>query len=203
MSKQRWVWLEVTLLGAIDKAVHRYYIPERIVSHIPFYDNQIKEKLESNESDDEPIIRDTTPRNLKKLSKAIRFLTSGHLTPLNTSTADWDKALDSLVSLWSFGLMLSITGLCAAVISHIEHSKALSPRVFFTFARRFYAKSPDNSNIKASSIGCMIKRKLTYFMPYLEESMTIDELSSEGGILGKQLIEVLLEDRDDLSKSRH
>ena len=44
-------------------------------------------------------------------------------------------------------------------------------------------------------MGRMIKRKLAYFLPLLQESMTVDEISSEVGVLGKQLIAVLLEDR--------
>ena len=200
MNIQRWVWLEVAVLPANKKpkanpVFNRHYIPEDIASCIPNYKAQLQ-KVTSTKSDDEPVIRDDRACDPQVVTKAIRFLASGYLTPLDASSGDCKITLDNLVELWHFGVNRSIKGLCTAVIAHIELSTALTLGVFLAFARRFY----DNFGnvyvkVQDTGLGRMIKRRLAYFLPRLQESMTVDEISSEAGILGKQLITVLLEDR--------
>jgi hypothetical protein len=41
----------------------------------------------------------------------------------------------------------------------------------------------------------LIKIKLAEFLPRLQQTMAVKDISAEGGALGTQLIEVLLEDR--------
>jgi len=203
MKTERWVWLEVAVLPPnkrprVNPSINRHYVPEAIVYHIPSYRAQLEEKLVSINShrDDEPVIRDDQPRDPQIVTKAIRFLVSGHLTPLDASTGDCEKALDNLVELWYFSSILTIVNLSQALISHIENSTAVTLEIFLAFARRFYARFTDvYKTVERTSLGQMIKRKLAYFLPLLQESMTVDEISSEVGVLGKQLIAVLLEDR--------
>jgi hypothetical protein len=71
---------------------------------------------------------------------------------------------------------------------------SLNPAVFLAFASRYYKETgcyPQGT----STLGCLIKVKLAEFLPRLQQTMTIKDISSQGGILGTQLIEVLLEDR--------
>ena len=143
MNIQRWVWLEVAVLPANKKprgnpTFNRHYIPEDIVNCIPSYKAKLQLKLAYIKDDDEPVIRDNEPHDPQVVSKAIRFLASGYLTPLNASTGDWDKTLDSLVELWAFGNSLSIRRVYTEIVHHIEHCTALDLKVFLAFARRFY-----------------------------------------------------------------
>jgi hypothetical protein len=204
MKTERWVWLEVAALPPkkrprVNPSINRHYVPEAIIYHIPSYRAQLAEKLvsiNSHDDDDEPVIRDDQPRDPQIVTKAIRFLVSGHLTPLDASTNDCEKTLDTLVELWYFSSTLTIVSLSQALISHIENSTAVTLEIFLAFARRFYARFTDvYKTVERTSLGQMIKRKLAYFLPLLQESMTVDEISSEVGVLGKQLIAVLLEDR--------
>jgi hypothetical protein len=203
MNAERWVWLEVavspvTKRSKANPSINRHYIPEKILDYTPSYKAQLKEKLASIEGDDEPVIRDDDPRDPQVVTKAIRFLVSGYLTPLDASSDDCEKTLDSLMELWYYGWRSSNMHLYLAAVSHIEESKAITPKAFLAFARRFYDKYAEDygDRIHTTSMGRMIRRKLAFFLPRLQESMTIDEISSEGGVLGKQLMVALLEDRN-------
>jgi hypothetical protein len=102
---------------------------------------------------------------------------------------------DSLVGLYNFSRLLSIKTLEVAMLTKFcDLIDALSPTVFLTFARRYYNETGRYPK-ESSTLGCLIKVKLAEFLPRLQQTMTIKEISSQGGILGTQLIEVLLEDR--------
>lgn len=201
MKTERWIWLEVAVLPAnkkprVNPSINRHYVPEKILDYIPSYKTQLEEKLVPIKGDDEPTIRDEEPRDPQVVTRAIRFLVSGYITPLDASSDECEKTLDKLVELWYFATELSIKSLHFALISHIGNSKELTLNIFMAFARRFYGKFTDIFvAVHDTGMGRMIKRKLAYFLPLLQESMTVDEISSEVGVLGKQLIAVLLEDR--------
>jgi hypothetical protein len=88
MNIKRWVWLEIAVLPAnkepeMNPAFNRYYIPEAVIDSIPDYQIQLFDELAAIEAEggEEPVVCDNCPRDLKIVTKAIRFLTSGHLTP--------------------------------------------------------------------------------------------------------------------------
>jgi len=197
---KRWVWLEVAVLPAskkprVNPAINRHYIPHEIIDHIPSYKSQLKAELASLQGDDEPVLRDNTPRDPQTVSKAIRFLTSGHLTPLDASVGDCQRTLDSLVDLYDFADDLSIESLRYQTAFHIfKFLRVTNLAIFLAFARRYYNGSGDD--LQHTSIGFAIKMCLNGFLPRLQQIMTNDQISSEGGILGKQLMVVLLEGRD-------
>lgn len=81
------------------------------------------------------------------------------------------------------------------MLCHIDNLdfEALPHHKFLDFARRYY--NVNGALSQHTTLGHLIKKKLLSLLPHLQRSMTIEEMSSESGILGKQLIAVLLEDR--------
>jgi hypothetical protein len=204
---QRWVWLEVAepqlpqapidfqYRGPATPKFNRHYIPEEIIAHIPIYQIQLHEILALIEGDTEPIIRDDVARKPELVCKTIRFLASGYLTPVGDGEKESEGTWDSLVGLYNFSRLLSIKTLEVAMLTKFcDLIDALSPTVFLTFARRYYNETGRYPK-ESSTLGCLIKVKLAEFLPRLQQTMTIKVISSQGGILGTQLIEVLLENR--------
>jgi hypothetical protein len=207
MNLQRWVWLEVAepqpraqndyhyRAPAISTTFNRHYVPEAIISHIPTYQTQLNEKLALIEGDAEPTLRDDVARSPELVCKTIRFLASGYLTPVEEGQKESKETWDSLVKLYNFSRLLSIKTLEVALLTKFcDLIDSLNPAVFLAFASRYYKETgcyPQGT----STLGCLIKVKLAEFLPRLQQTMTIKDISSQGGILGTQLIEVLLEDR--------
>ena len=193
MDIQRWVWLEVRPLTCAT--FNRHYIPEEIIAHIPSYQAQLNEKLVLIEGDAEPIIRDNVARDPGLICQTIRFLVSGHL-PLNDADQQSQATWDSLVKLYNFSKMLSIGTLQTAMLRKFWHLiDALEPAVFLAFARRYYNNTGYRTQDTGRSLTGVIKAKLAEFLPRLQQTMTVKDISSQTGMLGMQLIEVLLEDR--------
>lgn len=194
MDSKRWVWLIVNTISGTRTATKDFYIPEKIIDHIPSYKTKLQDRLAAIEGDGEPTIRDLVRRDLEPFTKAIRFLASGHLAPLDTSAPTCSQTLDGHVELFKLSRKLSIKCLEDAVLDQIDNLqfRALPHVVFLGFARSYYIGGADTQH---TSLGELIKKKLFSLLPYLQQSMSVGELSSEDGILGKQLMTVLLEDR--------
>lgn len=195
---QHWIWLEVlappTVRHPRATIYNRHYIPRDIVNCIPHYKALSEEKLASIEGHDEPIIRDTVVRDPQIVTDTIRFLASGHLNPLNASSGDCEEILYGLFELFQFGDTFSIVKLCTAVVEHIDRFTALPLKVFLAVMRKYYTHY--HEDVQNRMLALLIKRKLAEYLPQLQQTMTNEEISSESGILGKQLMMVLLEDRD-------
>jgi hypothetical protein len=195
MDTERWVWLEISVSSlAVAATWKSFYVPEAIIDHIPSYKDLLLKKAALINSWDEHTIRDSSvTRPMEPVKGAIRFLVSGFLAPLDTSSTTCDKTLDGLIELYKLSIELSIKCLEVAVLGHIDalNFEALPHQKFLGFARSYY--SVNGVGRQNSSMGCLIKKKLSSLLPYLQKSMTIEEMSTETGILGKQLIAVLLE----------
>jgi len=197
---ERWVWLHINVItehkpGYVFKC---YYVPEKVIARIPSYKADLDEQLGyidgDSDDDDEPIILEDIVHDQNNVCKALRFLASGYLAPLDASSATLNT-IGKFTALYDFSLELEIEDLETAVLGRIDDMDydALPLDLFMRFARSYYGRHGAESHL--TSLGCLIKRKLSYLLPRLEQSMTVDEISSEGGLLGKQLMAVLLEDR--------
>jgi hypothetical protein len=154
----------------------------------------LDEKLALTEGDAEPIIRDGIAYDPQVFCKTIRFLASGYLTPLEEQDRESSKTWDSLVELYNFGRALSIESLQVTMLAQFCYLiNAFDPAVFLALARRYYDRNHDST--RNTSLRHLIKIKLAGVLPRLQQTMTIKDISSQSGILGMQLIEVLLEDR--------
>jgi hypothetical protein len=172
-----WVWLEVTVLpasgmlgrGYPPATAKHYYVPEEIIDQIPNYKSELDARRPFKNDDDEPIVRDTTPRNQQTVSNAIRFFSSGYLTPLDASSRTCEKILKDFVDLYNFSIALRIVSLETAMLDHIEtlNFEALALNVFLAFARSYY-NSVDISNTQTSGLGRLIKIKLAQLLPRLQ-----------------------------------
>lgn len=174
-----------------------YYVPEAIIDQIPSYKDQLLKKATAANAWEEHTIRDASglARPLETVTAVIRFLVSGFLAPLDTSSPTCGKTLDGLVELYKLSIMMSIKCLEVAVLDDINalQFNALPHHVFLVFARSYYALG--GVDAQHTTLGHLIKKKLFSLLPHLQKSMTIEDMSTETGILGKQLIAVLLEDR--------
>ena len=206
MNLQRWVWLEVAepqpqaqydyhyRPPPVVKTFNRHYVPEGIIAQIPTYQTQLKEKLTLIEGDAEPTLRDDVARSPELVCKTIRFLASGYLTPVDEGQKESKEIWDSLVELYNFSRALSIDTLELAILKQFTSLiEALSPAVFLDFARRYYGRNGRSPH--DTTLAQLIKIKLAWFLPLLQHTMAVKDISSQDGTLGMQLIEVLLEDR--------
>lgn len=196
MNTKRWAWLELCefVPGAKAKgsvAIKCYYVPEDVIAHIPSYKTQLgQQKLFAG--DNESVICDNVPRDPQAVGRAIRFLVSGYIPPVNPYSGECTHNLHRLVDLYNFSITLAIKCLEDAVLDRLENLRfeALLRDVFFSFARRCY-----DEGTRHNSLQQLIKKKMSHLLPHLEQSMTVEQLCSVGGNLGAELMAVLLEDR--------
>jgi hypothetical protein len=192
IDMQRWVWLHVRVIDP-TKITQQYYVPEYVVRHIPTYKRQLDEQLASIKGDKEPVICDLVARDTELIGKTIRYLASGYLYPLNAGSSTCKADLDDLVTLYQFSTALSIKRLETAVLHHIDTFEELPLAIFLAFARSYYKMY--GADAQDTSLSELIKRKLAAFLQHMIDTKTKEEIKNEGGILGQQLIEVLLEER--------
>lgn len=183
---QRWIWLSIKT--HVSNKRDDYYVPESVLRCIPIYAQQIDEKLAVAQDRDDIIISDTTFRTRASITETIRFLTTGHLRPLDTAQTVRRDLLD-LLSLYNFSTLLSIKRLELGILAHIDGFHGLGVPLFLAGARFYYGIGGK----RETSLGHVIKKRLWEFLPQMIELKAVDEIKTEGGILAHQLMEVLLE----------
>jgi hypothetical protein len=193
----RCAWLEIT--EAYNPPVNRparivrLYVPEGVLHCIPSYKGPIDQQKATLKGDAQPTIKDTTPRDPEVVSKAIRFLISGYLFPLDAGSSTCKNTPEDFIKLYQFSTALSIKRLETAVLNHIDTFEGLTLAIFLAFARGYY--KANGAEAQNTSLGELIKKKLAEFLQCMVDLKTVDEIKNEDGVLGRQLIEVLLEER--------
>jgi hypothetical protein len=171
----------------------KLYIPQDVFRCIPSYKGQLDQQKAALKGDAQPTIRDQTARDPEVVSKAIRFLVSGYLFPFDARSSTCKETLEDFVKLYQFSTALSIKRLETAVLNHIDTFEGLTLAIFLAFARGYYRAN--GAEAQNTSLGDLIKRKLAEFLQHMVDLKTVDEIKNEDGVLGRQLIEVLLEER--------
>jgi hypothetical protein len=203
---QHWVWLEFKVLDTAkpsDLAPKNrgICVPANALRHIPIYKCQLDEQLETMKGDEEQAIYDQTARDPRLIAKTVRFLSSGYLYPLHASSSTCEEDnLENLVDLYKFSTALSIKRMEVAILHHIDTFEDFQLAVFLAFARSYY--DANGAESQYTSLGQLIKKKLAEFLQPWVNTKTVDEITNEGGILGRQLIEVLLEERSSRDAQR-
>ena len=162
----------------------RLYVPQDIVQDIPDYKGQLDQQRATLKGDTQPTIRDPTPRDSEVVSKAIRFLA-------NSSTCK--NTLDDFINLYQLGTALSMKSLQMAVLDCIDTFEGLTLAIFLAFARSYYRMN--GVGAQNAGLGRLIKKKLAASLRCMVDLKAVDEIKTEDGVLGGQLIEVLLEER--------
>jgi hypothetical protein len=175
-------------------------VPANAVRHIPIYKCQLDEQLQTMKGDQEPTIYDQTARDPRLIVKTVRYLSSGYLYPLHVSSSTCMGNLNDMVDLYNFSTALSIKRLEMAILHHIDTFEDLQVAGFLAFARSYY--DANGAESQYTSLGELIEKKLAAFLQPWVDTKTVDEITNEGGILGRQLIEVLLEERSSREKER-
>ena len=171
----------------------RLYVPQGVLRSVPSYKGQLDQQKATLKGDIQPIIRDPTPRDPEVVSKTIRFLVSGYLFPLDASSSTCKDTLEDFIKLYKLSTTLSIKLLETAVLNHIDTFDGLTLAIFLAFARSYYRTN--GAEAQNTSLGELIKKKLAAFSQCMVDLKTVDEIKNEDGVLGRQLIEVLLEER--------
>jgi hypothetical protein len=202
---QHWVWLEIKVLDTAKPSdlapeSRGIYVPADAVRHIPIYKCQLDGQLETLKGDEEPAIYDQTARDPRLIAKTVRFLSSGYLYLLSASSSTCMDNLDNLVDLYKFSTALSIKRLEVAILHHIDTFEDFPLAVFLQFARSYY--DANGAESQYTSLGELTKKKLAAFLQPWVNTKTVDEITNEGGILGRQLIEELLEERSSMETQR-
>jgi hypothetical protein len=159
--------------GNSGTSTRQYYVPEDVVRQIYNYKNRLEVELTGTKHDDEPVVRDHAVHDPKVFGKALRFLASSYLCPLDATSGSCKDTLGDLVKLYKLSIALSIKRLEKAILLHIDAFEELTLDVFLAFACGYYKAY--GAEAQDTSLGDLIK--------------------NEDGILGRQLIEVLLEER--------
>ena len=193
----RCAWLEITepdnyQTGLSGRTV-RLYVPQDVFQDIPKYKSQLSQQKATLKGDTQPTIRDPTPCDPEVVSKTIRFLVSGYLYPLDAKSSTCKNTLEDFINLYQFSTALSIKSLETAVLNHIDTFEGFTLAIFLAFARSYYRMN--GVGAQNTSLGKPIKKKLAAFLQCMVDLKTIDEIKNEDGVLGRQLIEVLPEER--------
>jgi hypothetical protein len=99
-----------------------YYVPQRVITSIPLYrEKLILQLLSMDDEDDEPVIVDEVKRDQKSLGKALRFLATGYLAPLDASSTTTFNTIDKFTVLYDFSINLDIEDLEQAVLGRINN----------------------------------------------------------------------------------
>jgi hypothetical protein len=171
----------------------KLYVPQGVLRCVPLYKGQLDQQKAMLKGDTQPTIRDPTSRDPEVVSKTIRFLVSGYLFPLDAGSSTCKTSLEDFIKLYQFSTALSIKRLETAVFNHIDTFEGLTLAIFLAFARGYY--SANGAEAQNTSLGELIKKKLAEFLQRMVDLKTVDEIKNEDGVLGRQLIEVLLEER--------
>jgi hypothetical protein len=201
MSMDGLVWLITST--DMPSTTRHFVVPMKVIREIPSFQLQLDEQLANPEDPYEPpTIHDDVCREEGIVRKALRFLEHRDIDPLSMipSATSCLSTLHDLVQLYNFSLELSIKRLETGIVEHINEFEQLSLDVFLQFARRYYEKEGDEA--RGTSLGALIKKKLARFLQQWIDVKGMVEVSNEGGVLGKQLSEVLLLERAALLASR-
>lgn len=171
----------------------RLYFPQGVLRSVPSYKGQLEQQKAILKGDIQPIIRDSTPRDPEVVSKAIRFLVSGYLFPLDASSSTCKDTLEDFIKLYKLSTTLSIKVLGISILNHIDTFDGLTLAIFLAFARIYYRNN--GAEAQNTSLVELIKKELAAFLQCMIGLKTVDEIKNEDGVLGRQLIEVLLEER--------
>jgi hypothetical protein len=101
LDYSRCAWLEIkeaTYHSQGNRTV-KFYIPQEVFRCIPSYKSQLDQQKAALKGDTEPTIRDQTSRDPEVVSKAIRFLASGYLFPLDAKSSTCKVTLEGFVKL--------------------------------------------------------------------------------------------------------
>lgn len=96
------------------------------------------------------------------MSKAIRFLVSGYLRPLDANSSTCKNTLENFINLYQFSAALSIKSLEMAALKHIDTLEGLTPAIFLAFARSYYRMN--GVGAQNAGLGKLIKKKLAAFL---------------------------------------
>lgn len=172
----------------------RILVPQHILQKIPFYKYELESALSTKSPSGIPKIKDAKFPSTGQEA----FITTLNLlgnTPLPVigaaETQDIDT-LKSLLAVYDVCMELQTGALERAVLGHLASYDYPKLDTFVAFAREVYGDTGSKKREVESSIGKVVKRKLTELLPRLLQEGEAKEITSKGGILCTELLEVTI-----------
>ena len=172
----------------------KFAVAEYIIEQIPEYLKKLETAKRQTEEGKRLRITDSKTRKEEAIVQVIEYLTSGTLEPIDMSTPKaCIKRLYELIDLYDLSVALDITELEEAIVNHITVCDDLDSQTFIRFARECYNGNKDRLIAEGSMLGQFIKHNLARRLDVLVSTGAVDSIKNAGGILCKQLLEVLAE----------
>ena len=199
----RLVALEVKMRGLSareDLPDATLFIPEQIMKMIPKYRpglQRVTEGLHYNMTVAISETRRHSPAEVHSLAHVIQLLGGVAVPEIPCTSLKEPSHLSHLVQMYDRSIALEIESAEKAILDYIEYSNELPVSAFLEFAKTVY-----NDDYKSwclpkhgveSSIGQMLRRKLTKLLPTMMEDGTVQNIQSDGGTLSNELLRIIID----------
>ena len=172
------------------------FIPQQTLQRIPVYEFKVGRVLATKDRNDVPTIIDeallSAMEDPSTLVKTINFLGGAPLPNIGDAGADDNRTLSSLLGVYDVCIELKIKALEEAILGHISSCTYATWDIFIKFAKEVYGDTGKKKRTVDSSIGRVIKLKLTAFLPSLMQDGTTQRVSAVGGVLSAQLLDITI-----------
>lgn len=169
-------------------------VPQHILQKVPFYKSELETALSATGPDGIPTIKNAKIPDAgeEPFIKAIDFIGGTPLPAIDAPGAQDIETLKSLLAVYDVCIELQTEELEQAVLSHISDHQYPKLKSFVEFARQVYGDVGSKKRTVNSSIGKVIKLKLTVLLPRLLQEGEEKRVTAMGGVLSTELLEVIV-----------
>jgi hypothetical protein len=172
------------------------FVPQHILQRISVYERQIHGALATKDRNQVPTITDEVLLGVIEQPaapiKAIDFLDGAPLPNIGEAGADDNITLSSLLGVYDVCIELQIKTLEEAILGHMSSCTYATWDTFIKFAKEVYGDTGKKKRAVDSSVGKVVKLKLTAFLPRLMQDGTAQRISAMSGVLSAQLLEITI-----------
>lgn len=172
----------------------RILVPQQILQTIPFYKSELESALSTTNPNEIPTIKNAKIPSAgeKAFVKTINLLGGAPLPVIDTPGCEEIETLTSLLAVYDTCIQLQTEELERAVLDHMANYEYLKLKTFTDFAREVYGDTGSKKRAVDSSIGKVIKLKLTALFQRLLQEGEEKRIIALGGVLGTELLEVIV-----------
>lgn len=179
-------------------------VPQHILQHVPFYKSELESALSTTGPNGIPTITDAKIPGVgeEAFIKTIDFLGGTPLPAIDAPSSQDIETLKSLLAVYDVCIELQTEELEQAVLDHISTYQYPKLKSFIDFARHAYGDLGPKKRAVDSSIGKVIKLKLTALFPRLLQGGDVKRITGVGGVLSTELLEVTIKHFAGVSNTR-
>jgi len=169
-------------------------VPQHILQKIPFYKPELDTALSTTGPNGIPTITDAKIPGASEEAfvKTIDFIGGTPLSEIDAKGSQDIETLKSLLAVYDVCVELQTEELEQAILDHFSNYQYPKLQSFIDFAREFYGDVGPKKRAEDSSIGKIVKLKLTALFPRLLREGDVKRITGVGGILSTELLEVTI-----------